>query len=54
MKTLFANILFAVFLLGACSGDNSNTGPGGVSAEDGQALDEAAAKLDRENVTPSK
>lgn len=38
----------AVLFLAACGGGQSEAGPGGVSAEDAQALDEAAAKLDAE------
>lgn len=40
---------FAAILLGGCSqADTQPAGPGGVSAEDAKALDEAAAKLDSE------
>jgi hypothetical protein len=38
----------AALFLTACGGGQSEAGPGGVSAEDAKALDEAAAKLDAE------
>jgi hypothetical protein len=37
-----------MLLLAACSDNQSNAGPGGLSADDAKALDEAAAKLDQE------
>jgi hypothetical protein len=48
MRRPLTSCLLALFLLGACSGNEDNVGPGGLSAEDAAALDEAAAKLDRE------
>jgi hypothetical protein len=38
----------ALLMLTGCGDGTSNIGPGGVSAEDAKALDEAAAKLDKE------
>jgi hypothetical protein len=35
-------------LLMACSDEQSQTGPGGVSTDDAKALDEAAEQLDAE------
>jgi hypothetical protein len=39
-------------LLNACGGAPTDAGPGGVSNEDAEALDEAAAKLDAEQANP--
>jgi hypothetical protein len=48
MRIRQASALLTLVMLSAC-GDGSNTaGPGGVSVEDAQALDEAAARLDAE------
>ena len=47
----FAVLSLAV-LLAACGAAPDDPGPGGVSNSDAQALDEAAAKLDR--VDPEK
>ena len=48
MRIWHSSALLILVILSAC-GDGSNTpGPGGVSAEDAQALDEAAAQLDAE------
>lgn len=38
-----------LLLLAACGPADDQLGPGGVSAEDAKALDEAAAKLDGQN-----
>jgi hypothetical protein len=48
MRKPLTSCLLVLFLLGACSGNEDNVGPGGLSAEDARALDEAAAKLDQE------
>ena len=40
-------ILFLALSLAACGAAPNDPGPGGVSNSDAQALDEAAAKLDR-------
>lgn len=42
------SLLFALLMLTGCGDGASEPGPGGVSAEDARALDEAAAKLDDE------
>lgn len=39
-------MLLSLMFLSACADGANEAGPGGVSAEDAQALDEAAAKLD--------
>jgi len=39
-------LLTAVLLVSACGPADSDPGPGGVTAGDAQALDEAAKKLD--------
>jgi hypothetical protein len=39
-------------LLAACGGAPTDPGPGGLSNEDAEALDEAAAKLDQEQANP--
>jgi starvation-inducible outer membrane lipoprotein len=40
-------VLLLALLLAACGAAPDDLGPGGVSNSDAQALDEAAAKLDR-------
>jgi hypothetical protein len=40
-------LLIPLMIIG-CSDGSSEVGPGGVSAEDARALDDAAAKLDAE------
>lgn len=46
--------LLLLLALNACSDGGNDPGPGGVSAEDAKALDEAAAKLDAETANPPK
>lgn len=43
-----------LLLLCACSGDGDDIGPGGVSAEDAEALDAAAATLDEQSSTTTE
>lgn len=45
-KCLSASILAISFLLGACGANDSAEGPGGVTADEARALNEAAAMLD--------
>jgi hypothetical protein len=52
MRRKFAWLLMPL-LLGACSESEGDSGPGGVSSEDAEALDEAAARLDQESA-PAK
>lgn len=40
--------LLSILVLAGCENQPAATGPGGVSADDAQALDQAAAKLDAE------
>ncbi|HEV7232897.1 MAG TPA: hypothetical protein VGN36_01530 [Sphingorhabdus sp.] len=44
--------LFLLLALSACGEGESEVGPGGVSAEDAEALDKAAEKLDSEAAIP--
>ena len=46
MRTFAFPLLLASLMLTGCGDGASEPGPGGVSAEDARALDEAAAKLD--------
>jgi hypothetical protein len=46
------SILLSLMFLSACADEASDAGPGGVNAEDAQALDEAAAKLDAQAAEP--
>jgi hypothetical protein len=48
MKLPYALPLMLIFALAACGNQPAQPGPGGVSADDAEALDEAAAKLDAE------
>lgn len=41
-----------LLLLSACGPAPTDPGPGGVSVEDAQALDAAAAKLEKEQADP--
>lgn len=41
-------------LLSACGPAPTDPGPGGVSVEDAEALDEAAARLEEEQANPPK
>jgi hypothetical protein len=50
-RILLALICFTL-ALSACGGAPSDPGPGGITNEDAQALDEAAAKLDAEQANP--
>lgn len=45
-KRLPVPILMIPFLLGACGANDSAEGPGGVTADEARALNEAAAMLD--------
>lgn len=47
-------LLPLLLVLGGCGAGESEPGPGGVSAEDAKALDDAAAKLDAEAAGESK
>ena len=42
-------MLLLLATLGGCGLSEDQPGPGGVSVEDSRALDEAAAKLDKES-----
>ena len=44
-------LLTAVLLISACGPADSDPGPGGVTAGDAKALDEAAKKLDERDKT---
>ena len=46
MRIRPASALLILVILSACEDGSNTPGPGGVSAEDAQALDEAAARLD--------
>jgi hypothetical protein len=54
MKRNIALLLLPLMLLQACSNNDRDAGPGGVSTEDAKALDDAAAKLEQENAVPPK
>jgi hypothetical protein len=45
-KRLTISVLTIPFLLGACGANDSAEGPGGVTADEARALNEAAAMLD--------
>lgn len=45
-KRLTISVLTIPFLLGACGSNDSAEGPGGVTADEARALNEAAAMLD--------
>jgi hypothetical protein len=49
MPSSFVYPLLLLLALTGCGADESETGPGGVSADDAKALDEAAEKLDTES-----
>jgi hypothetical protein len=44
--------LLLFLLLPACGPAPTDPGPGGVSVEDAEALDEAAARLEKEQAAP--
>lgn len=48
MSKSFLGPLLLLLALGGCGAGENEPGPGGVSADDAKALDEAAAKLDAE------
>lgn len=54
MKLGLSPAFAAILLIGCGQADAPSAGPGGVSAEDAQALDEAAAKLDSETAAEAK
>lgn len=49
MPKAFAAPLLLILAISGCGTGESEPGPGGVSAEDAKALDEAAEKLDAES-----
>lgn len=54
MTKRFVLPFMLALLLSSCGNAENGPGPGGVSREDAQALDEAAAKLDAETVAPQQ
>jgi hypothetical protein len=48
MPKSFVRPLLLLLTVAGCGSGESEAGPGGISAEDAKALDDAAAKLDTE------